>query len=101
MDRRNELESFESRGKSDAGVLCREFRIYRSNGNLSVIYFTAFESDDKAISEAEKIARFGYQVDIWRDGTRIDQITDRHLPATGKHRPWQSDMGFKECGGSQ
>ena len=96
MDRQSELESFKSHVEADAGVLCREFRIYRSNGALSAIYFTAFESDEKAIAEAKKLARFGYQVDIWRDGTRIDQVSDRHLPAMGERRPSQSNMEIKE-----
>lgn len=52
----------------------RELRVYRPGGVLSVIYVTAFESDAKAICEAEEIARYGYQVDVWRDETRIDRV---------------------------
>jgi hypothetical protein len=84
MDRQSELDSFESKAGPDTRESCREFRIYRPNGTLSVIYFTAFESDEIAISEAEKIARLRYRVEIWRGGTRIDQISDSNVFNTGK-----------------
>jgi hypothetical protein len=66
--------SFRSTDEDGASAARRELRIYHPNGALSVIYVTAFESDAKATYEAEKIARYGYQVDVWRDGTRIDRV---------------------------
>ena len=86
MDRQS-VGSFESNGGPGIGVPRREFRIYRPNGTLSVIYFTTFGSDEKAIAEAKKIARFGYQVEMWRGGTRIGQLSDRRLPELGARRP--------------
>jgi hypothetical protein len=86
VDRPSELESFESNVEPDGAMPSREFRIYRPDGLLSAIYFTAFESDEKAISEAEKIALTGYMVDIWRNGTRINRIGGRNVLGTGKHR---------------
>ena len=80
MDRQSELESFESNVEPDGGGSGPEFRIYRPNGTLSVIYFTAFESDEIATSEAEKIARLGYQVDIWRGATRINSVSGHNVP---------------------
>jgi len=75
MDSHNGPGSFRSRGETAAGAERRELRIYRPNGALSVIYVTTFGSDAKAMCEAEKIARYGYQVDVWRDGTRIDRVS--------------------------
>jgi hypothetical protein len=67
--------SFRSINETARGAARRELRIYHPNGALSVIYVTAFESDAKAIAEAETIARYGYQVDVWRDGVRIDRVS--------------------------
>lgn len=75
MDNQNRPESFRSTDRASASA-SRELRIYRPDGALSVIYVTAFESDAKAISEAERISRYGYQVDVLRDGTRIDRISE-------------------------
>jgi hypothetical protein len=55
---------------------CRELRIYRRDGTLSVIYVTTFGSDAKAILEAEKLAGYGYRIDVMRDGMRIDRIAE-------------------------
>jgi hypothetical protein len=75
---------FES--KDGASSARRQLRVYRPDGALSVIYVTAFESDAKAISEAERIARYGYQVDVLRDGTRIDRISELGLLDLGEHQ---------------
>jgi len=64
----------------------RELRVYRPGGVLSVIYVTAFESDAKAICEAEKIARYGYQVDVWRDEARIDRVSELTDLDTSRHQ---------------
>lgn len=72
-------DSFRSTNETAAGATRHELRIYRPDGTLSVIYVTAFGSDAKAILEAEKIVRYGYQVDVWRDGTRIDRISERNV----------------------
>ena len=77
---------FESKVGEAADLARRELRIYRPDGILSVIYATAFASDAKAISEAEKIASYGYQVDVWRDGTRIDRISALNVLDTSEHR---------------
>jgi hypothetical protein len=87
MDRQSELEFFDSTIEPDASSPSCEFRIYRPNGSLSVIYFTAFESDQRAISEAEKIARTGYLVDVWRSGARIDRVSGHNVSDTGRHGP--------------
>jgi|KBSSwiStaDraftv2_1062776.scaffolds.fasta_scaffold1444297_2 hypothetical protein len=63
-------------------VAHRELRIYRADGALSMIYVIAFGSDAKAIVEARKIAHCGYQVDVLRDGVRIDRIS--RLDVLGK-----------------
>lgn len=78
MDRQSDLEVFEPKVESGAGLQRAEFRIYRPSDILSIIYFTAFEGEDVAASEAKKIARLGYQVEIWRGGKRTDQIRVRH-----------------------
>jgi hypothetical protein len=86
MDRHSELESFESNSEADGAGASRELRIYRPDGALSIIYFTAFGSDAKAISEAEKIARRGYEIDVWRGGTRISRVSDFNGIDKGEHQ---------------
>ena len=86
MDRQSVVKAFESNGGPGIGAPCREFRIYRPNGTLSVIYVTTFVTDEKAIAEAKKIARFGFQVEMWRGGTRIGQLSERRLPKLGPRR---------------
>jgi hypothetical protein len=78
MDRQSVLDAFESEVEPNADVQRAEFRIFRPNGILSAIYFTAFEDETIAALEAEKIARLGYQVEIWRGGKRTDQIRVQH-----------------------
>jgi hypothetical protein len=77
---------FESNSEAGSVSVCRELRIYRPDGTLSIIYFTAFGSDQEAIYEAENIARRGYQIDVWRDGTRIGQISDSSGLDKGEHQ---------------
>jgi hypothetical protein len=75
LESQNQPASFRSINETATGAARRELRIYRPSGALSVIYLTTFGSDAKAIAEAEKIARYGYQVDVWRDGVRIDRVS--------------------------
>lgn len=86
MGRQTELELSEPKAELDIGVACRELRIYRPNGALAVIYFTAFKCDEEAIFEAEKIARCGYHVDIWISGTRTSRDSGRNLPDVVEYR---------------
>jgi hypothetical protein len=90
MDFHNELDAIKTDTWTDANTASREFRIYRPDGVLSVVYFTAFETDERAIAEAEKIARYGYRVDIWRGRTRIERIAAGTAPGKegrGCHPP--------------
>jgi hypothetical protein len=86
MERKSELESFESKIEPGVSVACRELRIYRPGGALSVIYFPSCESDGKAIAEAENIAQYGYQVDIWQGETRIGRVSGRNAFDFGNYR---------------
>lgn len=80
MGHRAALASFGPNAEVDNTTACCELRLYRPDGALSLVYFGTFESDGKAISEAKKLARYGYQIDIWRDGTRVGRV-----PALGGH----------------
>jgi hypothetical protein len=79
MERESELESFESKAEPGISVAPQELRIYRPGGALSVIYFPSCESAGKAIAEAEHIAQYGYQVEIWQGETRIGRVTDQNV----------------------
>jgi hypothetical protein len=74
MDVRTALVSFGLTARVDNALTCRELRLYRPDGALSLVYFGTFESDGKAISEAKRLARYGYQIDVWRDGTRVGRV---------------------------
>ncbi len=76
IDGQSKLASFRLIAGAVTDTARRELRVYHPDGVLSVIYVTAFESDSEAIYEAEKIARYGYQVDVWRDETRVDQVSE-------------------------
>ena len=85
MNRQNGLKSFGSDVEVDVGVVRRELRIYRPNGALSMVYITAFESDATAIAAAENITRYGYQVDVLRDGTIIVQVSELNVVDMYEH----------------
>jgi hypothetical protein len=85
MNYHNELEPFDSSAEPSDAALCPELRIYRPDGALSVIYLTAFENDTEAMAEAERIARNGYRIDVWRDGRRIAQVGPLR-PVMGENR---------------
>jgi len=74
MGHRTELVSVGANAEVGNALTCRELRLYRPDGALSLVYFGAFESDGKAISEAKRLARYGYQIDVWRDGTRVGRV---------------------------
>ena len=74
MDSQKGPGPFRSIREPAAGVVHRELRVYRPNGALSMIYVMTFGGDAKAIAEAKKVARYGYQVDVWRDGVRIGHV---------------------------
>jgi hypothetical protein len=76
MGSQNSPPSFRSIKDTAGGVSRRELRVYRTNGALSMIYVMAVGSDAKALVEARKIARCGYQVEIWRDEVRIDWVSE-------------------------
>jgi hypothetical protein len=59
MDRQSVLDAFESEVERNADVQRAEFRIFRPNGILSAIYFTAFEDETIAALEAEKMRNLG------------------------------------------
>jgi len=48
-----------------------ELLIYRLDGRLSVIFVTTFFSDSEAIEKAEELARYGYRVEVWRNGIEV------------------------------
>ena len=84
MNNQNGPASFRLKSEAATGAARRELRVYHPDGVLSVIYVTALESDAKAVCEAEKIARYGYQVDVWRDGTRTNRVPElNNLHASG------------------
>jgi hypothetical protein len=74
MGHRAALVSFGSNAEVDNTMACRELRLYHSDGALSLVYLGTFESDGKAISEAKILARYGYRIDVWRDGTRVGRV---------------------------
>jgi hypothetical protein len=86
MKRQTELGFLEFEVELDIGVASPEFRIYRPNGALAVIYFTAFRCDEEATFEAEKIARCGYHVDIWVGGTRTNRVFGPSSPSVAEYR---------------
>ncbi len=86
MDYQSELGSLETSVETSDVLACREFRLYRPDGTLSVVYFATFDSDAEAISNAERIARHGYQVDIWRDGMRINRVSVSDVLDTSDHQ---------------
>jgi len=85
MDSQKRPKPFRSLNEPAAdGVRRRELRVYRPNGALSMIYVMTFGSDGKAIAEAKKIARYGYWVDVWRDGVRIGHASKCDVLARGE-----------------
>jgi hypothetical protein len=86
MGHRAALVSFGPHAEVDNAVACRELRLYRPDGALSLIYFSTFESDEKAISEAKKLARYGYRIDVCRDGTRVGRVPSLGIRHTGERQ---------------
>jgi hypothetical protein len=54
----------------DVKPVC-ELLIYRLDGRLSVIFVTELHSDNEAIKKADEISRYGYRVEIWRNGIEV------------------------------
>jgi hypothetical protein len=48
-----------------------ELLIYRLDGRLSVIFITEYRSVFEAIQKAAEIARYGYRVEVWRNGAEV------------------------------
>jgi len=48
-----------------------ELLIYRLDGRLSVIFVTTLLSDSEAIEKADELARYGYRVEVWRNGIEV------------------------------
>jgi hypothetical protein len=91
MDSQYGLTDFQPIDETSASAVPHELRIYRPNGALSMIYVMTFVSDAKAIVEARKLACYGYQVDVWRDGVRTSRISS--LNALGSGEDGYTDVG--------
>jgi hypothetical protein len=87
VDYENELESLGAVEQTGDVLGCRELRLYRPDGTLSAVYLATFDSDANAISDAERMARCGYQVEVWRNGMRIDRVLASTAPDTSDHQP--------------
>lgn len=86
MDYKSESESLGTNVEADDALACRELRLYRPDGTLSAVYFATFDSDANAISDAERMARCGYQVEVWQNGIRITRVSVSNAPDTSDHQ---------------